>query len=125
MLKDNVINYFNLKKETSVLEKQTKTLNTSIKAEMKEKGLEEFKEDGYTASYKIQTRESINNEKLILKLHSLGLDTAIKTIEVPDEEMIADMIYNGVIDPVILQDCTETKPVEVLKITFKKLKGGK
>ena len=71
---------------------------------------------GITAKLSEQDRASINSDGLVAKLKQLGISTAIKVIEVPDDAMIERMIYDKELDPQIVADCTVHKIIHVLKV---------
>lgn len=116
-LKELVFKFAKIDAEQKRLKKLGDPLKNKIKKYMLQNGLDTFKEGPVTASFKIQERTSMNEDKLVSKLKSLGLFEAIKTVEVPDQAVIEELIYEGKLDPIELDDCIIRKNVEVLRVT--------
>lgn len=116
-LKDLVFKFAKIDAEQKRLKKLGDPLKDKIKKYMNQNGLDTFKEGPVTASFKIHERTSMNEDKLLSKLKSLGLSEAIKTVEVPDQAVIEELIYEGRLDPIELDDCIIRKNVEVLRVT--------
>lgn len=111
--------YAELDTQEKAIKKQKDPLNKSIKEEMKSKGLSKFEHENIVVDYSVQERTSMNEDRLVMKLKSLGFDEAIKTVEVPDQAVIESLIYEGKLSPIELDDCIEKKRVEVLKVKVK------
>lgn len=95
-------------------------LNKEIKTLMSEHGLNSFEVDGIEASYAKQERVSMNEAKLIEVLKTNGYADAIIQVEKPDTGKIEELIYEGKLKPALLEQCNETKIVEVLSVKKKK-----
>ena len=110
--------------EKNILDEKKKIidgLNKQIKDVMKELDIKDFETDnGLTAKITIQNRDSLNEEKAIIKLKELGLTSAIKTKEYLDLEEIENLIYNQKLNPAELEDCQIKKSVTVLNVKEKK-----
>jgi hypothetical protein len=117
---DKVKHYFKLDQEEKSVKKEKTPLNVAIKDHMKSNALNAVEVDGIKVSYQVQERTSMNEDKLLLKLKSLGLTEAIVTVEKPDSESVSKLIYDGKLTTEELESCIEKKYVEVLSV-----KGGK
>lgn len=115
--------FYNTKSTADSFKKDADKLNKEIKQEMKAGGLKNIDTGKVVATYGVQERTSMNRDKLLKRLKDLGLQEAIKTVEVPNETVVEDLIYKGHLDASKIQDCIEVKEVEVLRI--KKAKGAK
>jgi hypothetical protein len=102
--------------------KKAEPLKAEIKKLMSSASLEEFETDGLVASFSVQERTSTNETKLLNRLKELGLDNAIETVERPNSAVLETLIYDGKLDPATIADCFDTKNVEVLKVSKKKVK---
>lgn len=118
-----VNSFYDLKSTADSYKKQANNLNKDIKNEMKAGGLKNIDTGRVVATFSVQERTSMNQDKLLKRLKDLGLHQAIKTVEVPNETAVEDLIYKGHLDASKIQDCIEVKEVEVLRI--KKAKGAK
>jgi hypothetical protein len=117
---EKVTNYAQLDAKTKQLEELKKPLNAEIKEFMKANGLKEVVAGAIKAVFGKQERVSMNQEKLLDKVKQLGLNQAIKTVEVVDEQILESMIFNGELNASEIEECMEKKIVETLSI-----KGGK
>lgn len=117
---EKVTNYAELDAKVKQLEELKKPLNAEIKAYMKHNDLKEVSAAGIKAVYGKQERVSMNQDKLLDKVKQLGLNHAIKTVEVVDEQVLESMIFNGELNASQIEGCVERKIVETLSI-----KGGK
>lgn len=106
-------------------EKLKEPLNKEIKTIMSGAGIDEFESEGVTATLQTQERSSMNSAKLLNRLKELGFEEAIETVERPNDAVVERLIYDGKLDPELIQDCVETKHVQVLKVksTVKKKKA--
>lgn len=119
-----VIKFFEFDQQIKSLGKQADPLKTEIKNYLRdneEKTLS-IEEAGLTAELQLQNRRSVNEDKLLQTLKKLNREDLIKTVEVPDMEQIETLIYNQELDATVLNDCLETKVVEVLKVARSKKK---
>jgi hypothetical protein len=117
---EKVTNYAELDAKAKQLEELKKPLNAEIKSYMKHNDLKEVSAAGIKAVYGKQERVSMNQDKLLDKVKQLGLNHAIKTIEVVDEQVLESMIFNGELNASQIEECMERKIIETLTI-----KGGK
>lgn len=115
--KDLVLRFAKMDAEQKYIKKQADPLKDRIKKHMSENDMDTFKDGPVTASFKIQERKTMSEARLLSKLKSLGLESAIKTVEVPDQQAIEDLIYEGALDPSELDDCIDRKYVEVLRVS--------
>jgi len=119
--------FYGVKTDADKLKKEADILNAEIKSEMgfgvAAGGSKEIIVGDIKAVYSLQERNSMNTEKLLQRLKDLELTSAIKTIEVPDEKVLEDLIYRGELDAGKISDCSEQTTVAVLKVT--KIKGAK
>jgi len=117
MLENLVASYYVLDTEIKGLTKEKNPLNARIKKEMWESNMETVITDtGVTAKLRTQEQVSLNSEKLLSTLQQMELTQAIKTIQTPDQKVVEDMIYNGELDPNVLESCLEKKYIKVLTI---------
>ncbi len=113
--------YFENKKKLDYLKSMVDSDNKIIKDKMKELNKTEFETgNGLIAKITIQNRDSLNEEKAILKLKELGITSAIKTKEYLDLEEIENLIYNQKLNPAELEDCQIKKEVVTLSVKEKK-----
>ena len=105
--------------EMKALKKELEPIKTIVKNYMGENGMELFDDGEVTAKYQVQERKSMNEELLIEKLKGLGLEDGIDLIEKPNEAKVEEMIYDGRLNPSILDECISRK--EIIKLT---VKGG-
>lgn len=117
---EQVKHYYQYDLEEKAAKDSKKPLNTSIKKHMQANNLKAVEVDGLKVSYSLQERTNMNEDKLLLKLKSLGLTEAIVTVEKPDAEAVSKLIYDGKLTTEELDACIEKKYVEVLSV-----KGGK
>lgn len=108
--------YVELDSEAKEIKKQMDPMNKAIKAHMKKYGLKTLASGKVKVLYSVTEKTSMNSAKLISTLKELGLEEAIKTIELPDDAVIQDLIYSGRLAPSDVGHCVETKFVEVLKV---------
>lgn len=114
---------FQLDQQIKSLTKDLDPVKKDIKNEMKESGLTKVESANAVASLSTQERTSMNEDKLVLKLQALGLDEALTTKIIPNNEVIEQLIFEGKLDAAELQSCVEVKYVDVL--TLKKAKVSK
>lgn len=101
-------------------DKEAKPLKESIKTQLKSENLNKFEVDGVTVTLSTQERTSMNEDLLVKKLQDLGLTQALSTKIVPNEAVIQQLIFDGILPAEELQKCVTVKFVDVLKV-----KGGK
>lgn len=119
-LAETVKEYYQIHAQIKELDETDKALNKQIKTTMSDNDLTDFTEGDINVKLTTQRRSNTNSEMLVEKLKSLGYTNCIKTIEVPNENEIENLIYNGKLPADLLTSCTTTTEVRVLKI--KKLK---
>ena len=120
-IEEKVKNYAELDAKGKKIDEMKKPLNAEIKAYMKENGIKEVATAGVKAVFGIQERVSMNEARLLEKVKRLGLNQAIKVIEVVDEDAIQEMIFKGELDAAEIESCIERKQIETL--TIKGAKG--
>lgn len=95
-LREFASNYIKDKAELDKLDKRCKSLNTSIKQLMETLKLESVEIDGKEICYSVQTRESLDEDKLLIQLKQFAPDTeCIKTKEYIDMDILENEIYHG------------------------------
>lgn len=120
MLENLIAEYAEIKEEEKRVKSRVKTLNAKIKKELKACNLTKVEFDGVTATLITQDRSKVDEEKLVQRLHELGLDDAIIKVEKPDENKVEGLIYEGTLSPQQIEDCITKKEVETLRISVKK-----
>lgn len=111
-------NYYENKKMLDSLKEDVDNRNKEIKSLMQKLEINDFETDnGTKAKITTQKRESFIEDKLLLKLKTLGITEPIKTIEVIDYDELENAIYNNKLDASILTDCKQVKEVVTLKVT--------
>lgn len=99
--------------------------NAQIKELMAKEKLKEKTVDGWTASVRIKTTESFNEEKLLNIAKQLGLNDIIKTKEYVDTDVMEELIYNGTITQDMLLEIAKAQEVkETATLYIKKKKGS-
>ena len=81
-----------------------------------------YEASGWKATKSIQTRESMNEDKLLAVLKKAGFNqtSIIKTKEYVDMNELESAIYNGLIEKDVLMEidkCRESKEVVTLRIS--------
>ena len=116
--------YVKNKAELDTLDKKCKSLNTSIKQLMETLKLDEVEVGDKKLCYSVQTRESLDEEKLLVQLKHFAPDTeCIKTKEYIDMDILENEIYHGKLsdDALCAMDsCREVK--EIPRIDIKRVK---
>lgn len=114
--------YAENKHEMDTLKKVCDKENAQIKSFMKEIKQDKFEAGDYVANYSVQNRTNVNEEKLLEVLKNVKLNEAIKTREYVDFDVLEDLIYKDKVNKqtkLEIDNCNESKQVEVLKITKK------
>lgn len=123
-LKTCASSYVKNKAELDALDKKCKSLNTSIKQLMEVLKLDHVTIGDKEVCYSIQTRESLDEEKLITQLKAFAPDTkCIKTKEYIDMDVLENEIYHGELsdDAMCAMDsCREVK--EIVRLDIRKAK---
>ena len=94
--------------------------NARIKELMQESRETKKTAGGYTATYIVSTRDTMNEEKLLNIAHKYNIQDIIKTREYIDFDALENAIYKGqIIQPALLEMETakESKEVVTLRIT--------
>ena len=100
--------------------------NAEIKNIMAEADIQKFNSSTYTATYSIQHRTTMNEDKVIgiIRTHdlpdSLGI---IKVLEYIDDDALESAIYKGLIPDAIVKEigeCMTVKEIPTLKLSKKK-----
>jgi hypothetical protein len=119
---DKVQMFFDKKKLADRLKKELEPLNREIKKHMDENNLQELELSDYTIKITTQDRSTLNEERVVTRLHELGLEDCILIVEKPNQEAIEKKIYDNEIKATVFEDCTDINIVPVLKVSKK---GGK
>ena len=100
--------------------------NAEIKSIMAEADMKKFDSASYTATYSVQHRTTMNEDKVINVIHahdipdSLGI---IKVKEYIDEDALESAIYKGLIPDEIVKEigeCVTVKEIPTLKLSKRK-----
>ena len=101
--------------------KEEEKYKALVKDAMAEAGEKDYTDaDGYRFERIVQTRQSIEEPKLIAELHSRGLTDCIKTVEAVDEEATLKAVEAGALPQEVLAECLKVNEVVVLKLTAPK-----
>ena len=124
-LKNTAEQYVKYKAELDPLEKQCKSLNTTIKGLMEILKIDSVSlDDGSSVEYSVSEKVSFNEDRLVKTLKRFApYSKAVKTKEYVDMEVLESEIYHGDLsDDAMLEldKCREVK--EIPKITIKKKK---
>lgn len=121
-LDDLISKYAENKEKLEAFKKLTEAENKEIKFLMKSSGETEHISDEYKASYVVSTRESINEEMLLVVAHKYGIPV-IKTKEYIDFDALENAIYNNRISNEVLLEMDKAKSKkEVVTLRITKLK---
>lgn len=120
-LGEKLKSYFIQNEAEKAAKKLKEPLNKEVKKIMVENKITEFEFDGILASYNLQERTSMNEDKLLNRLKELGFTQAIEQVERPNTSVLETLIYDGTLDPELIANCNETKYVEVLNVKKKKV----
>lgn len=122
-LDELVPQYAHNKETADNLKKTLDSQNKAIKELMEESKIDKYSAGGYKASYIVQHRETMNEEKLLNIIHNnpdvfegLGV---VQVKECVDMDALENALYNGKIPQDIvskLTTCKETKDVVTLRI---------
>lgn len=106
--------------EADKVKVEAKTMMTALKVKESIVG-------DYKATLTDQDRSAMNPDKLIKKLKELGYHQAIKMIEVVDETIVQDLLYDETCDLSSddLADCLEPNIIQVFKVIKVKKKASK
>lgn len=116
-----IVSYAENKSEMNSYKKISDKQNAEIKAYMRENELLEKEAGNYIATYKVESRESINEDILLEQLKNCQYlpEGIIKTKEYVDMDALETAVYNGKLTKetvVSLDKARIVKPVEVLRI---------
>ncbi len=121
-LDDLILKYAENKEKLEAFKKLTEAENKEIKFLMKSSGETEHISDEYKASYIVSTRESMNEEMLLVVAHKYGIPV-IKTKEYIDFDALENAIYNNRISNEALLEMDKAKSKkEVVTLRITKLK---
>ena len=94
--------------------------NKEIKKIMQEHNITDCYSQNYVVKYYTQTRESMNEVKLLSMLKRENLTKAIKTVEIVDMDALESMLYNEEIPNALMSEMAtfkETKVIPVIKVS--------
>lgn len=94
--------------------------NAIIKELMKEEDIQLYNCGTHTAKMSVQTRQSMDENKLLETIKSLNRPDLIRTKEYVDMDLLEKAIYNEEINASELNSCMITKEVTTLKVTINK-----
>ena len=98
--------------------KEEEVYKDLLKKAMAEAGEKDYTDEaGYRFERIVQERKSIDELKLLEELHSRGLTSCIKTVEVVDEDATVKAVEAGELPQEVLTECLEVKEIVVLKMT--------
>lgn len=124
-LKEKAIQYVNNKAELDVLDKRCKSLNTTIKSLMEILNIDEIPlDDGTVVKSSVITKESLDEEKLIIQLKKFAPQTScIKTKEYIDTDVLENEMYHGDFSDEALKAMDSCRIVkETVRLDIKKKK---
>lgn len=101
--------------------KEDKKLLDKLKSTLKKKfkiGDSYSTEEGYSLEINKQTRTSMNNEMLLDILKENGFTEAVKTIEVPDDQVVEELLFSGKLTTEMISPAVNEKEIAVLKVTY-------
>ena len=119
-IKELAFKYVQLKKQEKVLKKQIKDTNEKLKSYMISNNVSEIDGIDWKVSIVSQDRSKMNEDRLIHKLQDMGLEVAISSKPVVDQEKLSDLLYEGKLNDTDLMDCVDKKIISMLKLTTKK-----
>ena len=94
--------------------------NAQIKKQMLDLGTDEYTAGGYTAKRTVSTRESINEDKLMMVLLKHGIKGVIKTKDYVDMDALENYLYNNEMTSSLAADLESCKTVtEVVTLRVK------
>lgn len=125
MFEESVKTYYDVDTRHKELGKQRTKLNNIIKNHLAETGEETVEVDNLVVKRGVQERTSMDKDKAVEILKSMGMSQAIKTVEVPDEEALDNLIFSGDIQPADLAPAITVKEVVTLSVKPKKVKRPK
>lgn len=120
LIDETIAKYFAYNTRVNQDKKEVKSLGEKLKSFFKI-GDQHTTKDGYELSITKQEKTNMNNEKLIEILKATGHSNAVKTIEVPDDKMVEELLYSGQLTAVDIAPAVSINIVAVLKVKF----GGK
>lgn len=94
--------------------------NAIIKELMKEEDIQLYNCGTHTAKMSVQTRQSMDENKLLETIKSLNRPDLIRTKEYVDMDLLEKAIYSEEINASELNSCMITKEVTTLKVTINK-----
>lgn len=127
-LKQLAEEYVVAKREADKFKKQAEGFNTELKTAMESLDIEEVElEDGSRVHYGVTTKESLDEEKLLVQLKKFAPDTeCIKTKEYVDMDILESEIYHDKLTAEALGAMDSCRTVkEIPTLTIKKAKKGK
>ena len=94
--------------------------NAQIKKQMLDLGTDEYTAGVYTAKRTVSTRESINEDKLMMVLLKHGIKGVIKTKDYVDMDALENYLYNNEMTSSLAADLESCKTVtEVVTLRVK------
>ena len=94
--------------------------NAQIKKQMLDLGTDEYTVGGYTAKRTVSTRESINEDKLMMVLLKHDIKGVIKTKDYVDMDALENYLYNNEMTSSLAADLESCKTVtEVVTLRVK------
>lgn len=94
--------------------------NAIIKELMKEENIQLYDCGTHTAKLSTQTRQSMDENRLLQQIKLLGRPDLIKTKEYVDMDLLEKAIYNEEINASELNNCMITKEITTLKVMVNK-----
>lgn len=116
--------YYRLSKIKGQCEKLLKPMNEFFKNDMAVAKLDKKVEDGYELIITEQDKSYIDSDKLVALLKKKKLRSAIKKVEVPDEDAVKVLVRNGEISVEEYQMCQVPKFTKVLNVKPVEVKGA-
>ena len=101
--------------------KEEEKYKALLKDAMAEAGIKDHTdEDGYRFERIVQSRNKIDETKLLEELHNRNLTHCIKTVEAVDEEATLKAVEAGELPQEVLAECLTVTEVVVMKLTAPK-----
>lgn len=113
-LEEKAAKYFELDQQEKTAKKAKTPIGDEFKTIFPGKGT--FEAGAFNIVRGTQERTSMNEEKLIQKLKDLGLEQAITTKEIPNQEVIESLLYDGTITADLLQSCVDVNFVQTVSV---------
>lgn len=113
-LEQKAAKYYELDKQEKDAKKAKTPIGDEFKSLYPTKG--QYEAGEFMIVRGTQERTNMNEERLIQKLKDLGFNEAIATKEVPNQEVIESLIYEGKLPAEVLQSCVDVQYVQTVQV---------